>query len=109
MNAPALLLIDIQIAFDSPIWGARNNPQAEAVAGKLLTHWRAQDWPVFHIQHVSKEPGSPLGHEAGLLDFKPEVTPLPGEPIVQKHVNSAFIGTDLEAQLRKDGLRDVVI
>ncbi len=109
MRSPALLLIDFQIAFDSPVWGARNNPEAEKVAGRLLAHWRARGWPIIHIQHVSTEPGSPLGPEAGMLDFKPEVTPLPGEPTLQKHVNSGFIGTDLEDRLRKAGVTDVVI
>lgn len=109
MSAPALILVDIQLGFDAPVWGARNNPEAEAVAGRLLGHWRALGGPVFHIQHVSEEPGSPLGPDGGKMGFKPEVAPLAGESIVQKRVNSAFIGTDLEAQLRAAGARDVVI
>ena len=39
----------------------------------------------------------------------PEALPLPGEPVIQKNVNSAFIGTDLEARLRASGADTVVL
>lgn len=105
----ALILIDFQIGFDDPLWGTRNNPQAEANAAKLLTAWRAAGAPVFHVRHLSTEPDSPLNPTSGKIDFKPEVTPEPGEPVIEKQVNSAFIGTDLEAQLRAGGVTSLVI
>ncbi|MHA6266720.1 cysteine hydrolase family protein [Aliiroseovarius sp. CAU 1755] len=108
-DSRALILIDIQKGFDDPFWGARNNPEAEAYAARLLTHWRAKSWPVFHIQHLSTTPGSPLNPDGGAVDFKPEVTPLPNEPVLTKHVNAAFIGTDLEARLRAASVTSVVI
>ncbi len=103
----ALLLIDLQTGFDDPVWGARNNPQAEQVAGQLLADWRATSRPIFHIRHVSVEDGSPLIGTG--LTFKPEVTPQSGEPVIDKSVNSAFIGTDLEARLRDTGITDLTI
>jgi nicotinamidase-related amidase len=102
-----LILIDIQTGFDDPVWGPRNNPEAETNAGRLLAHARTADWGVIHIRHVSHTPGSPLSGNG--LAFKPEVTPLPHEPIVEKSVNSAFIGTDLETRLRTAGETDLVI
>ena len=59
---PALLLIDIQKGFDSvDHWGGqRNNPDAEKNAAELLAIWRENDLPVFHIQHCSLLPDSPL-------------------------------------------------
>lgn len=104
----ALILIDIQQGFDVPVWGARNNPDAEANAGRLLMAWRAGAAPVCHVRHVSTEPGSALGPGAGTA-FKPQVAPAPGEPIFEKSVNSAFIGTDLDAHLRGLGVEDLVI
>jgi nicotinamidase-related amidase len=41
--------------------------------------------------------------------FKPEAAPVEGEPVFQKTVNSAFIGTELEAHLRREGIDDLVI
>ena len=107
--AAALVLIDIQTGFDAPVWGARNNPDAEAKAGALLAHWRASGAPVVHIRHVSREPGSPLGPDAGGTAFKAEVAPLPGETVFEKSVNSAFIGTGLEDHLRGIGVAELVI
>ncbi len=107
--ARALILIDIQQGFDHPCWGARNNPQAEANAARLLHHWRVHAWPVFHIQHLSTTPGSPLNPNGGAVAFKPEVTPLAAEPVLTKQVNSAFIGTDLDTRLRALGTRQLTI
>jgi nicotinamidase-related amidase len=107
MAPNALILIDIQVGFDDPIWGARNNPNAEKIAGALLANWRQKGQSVVHIQHLSIEPGSSLSG-AGTA-FKPEVTPIESEAIFQKSVNSAFIGTDLEAHLRGLGIGSVTI
>lgn len=105
----ALLLIDIQTGFDSPEWGARNNPDAEAHAARLLAAWRRAQLPVFHIRHVSTEAGSPLAPQTGGTAFKPEVLPIDGEAVFEKSVNSAFIGTPLESHLRTQGITDLVI
>jgi nicotinamidase-related amidase len=105
----ALVLIDIQEGMDSPLWGARNNPDAEANAARLLAHWRQAGAPVAHVRHLSQRPASPLHPSNGLTGIKPEVAPLPGEPIFEKNTNSAFIGTDLEAHLRGLGVDAVVI
>ena len=105
----ALVLIDIQMGFKSPIWGARNNPAAEDNAAKLLEAWRAKGMDVCHVRHVSVEPGSPLGPETGGTEFMPQVTPKDGEPVFEKSVNSVFIGTDLEAHLHAQGVMDLLI
>lgn len=98
MTQNALILIDIQAGFDDPVWGDRNNPNAEDRAGDLLQYWRSTGRPVIHIRHVSVEPGSPLVGAGA--DFKPQVAPRANEVIFEKKVNSAFIGTALEAHLR---------
>ncbi len=106
----ALILIDIQQGFDDEkYWGPRNNPGAEANAAKLLTAWRESGRPLFHIQHLSRTPGSRLAPGQPGCEHKPEVKPLPGEPVITKHVNSAFIGTDLEARLRAADISTLVI
>ena len=105
----ALILIDIQEGFDDPFWGTRNNPNAEANAARLLTHWRAQNAPVFHIQHLSTTPGSPLNPDGGLVALKSMVSPRNGEPVLTKDVNSAFIGTDLEKLLHQQNIEKLTI
>jgi nicotinamidase-related amidase len=110
-NRPALLLIDIQKGFDDiAYWGGeRNNPDAESNATKLLAYWRANSLPIFHVQHCSTNPASPLRPGQAGNDFKEAFRPLPGERIIQKNVNSAFIGTDLKQQLDAQHLTTLVI
>jgi nicotinamidase-related amidase len=105
----ALLLIDVQQAFDDPRWGSRNNPNAERRIADLLDGWRTTRRPVIHVQHMSTEPGSPLRPGLPGNAFKPEAKPLPGEPVFQKQVNSGFIGTALEQHLREQGIGTVVL
>jgi uncharacterized isochorismatase family protein HVO_2328 len=107
----ALLLIDIQQGFQGAAWwgSTRNNPQAEAVCARLLQHWRACGLLVIHVRHASLNPQSPLHPAAPGFAFVTDVAPLPGEVIITKHVNSAFIGTDLQARLDAAGVRNLVI
>jgi nicotinamidase-related amidase len=104
-----LILIDIQKGFDDPYWGARNNPQAEANAGRLLAAWRDAGRPVFHVRHASRGPTSPLSASGPGFAFKDEVAPRDGEPEFVKEVNSGFIGTGLEAALREAGVDTVLV
>ncbi|WP_158795531.1 cysteine hydrolase family protein [Pedobacter sp. L105] len=110
-DLPALILIDIQKAFDDEeYWGGtRNNPEAEENARKLLDYWRANQLPLFHIQHISVNPDAKHGINSPGHEFKDLVKPLPGEIIIQKSVNSSFIGTNLKEQLDDKGIRNVVI
>jgi len=108
-SGAALLLIDVQQGLDHPGWGARNNPEAEQRIADLLATWRAAGRPVVHVQHASLRPESPLRADAPGHAFKPEARPIAGEPVFRKHVNSAFIGTDLEAHLRANGIEALVV
>jgi len=108
---PALILIDIQKGFDDlEYWGGqRNNPDAEINAGKLLAFWRLKSWPVFHVKHCSANPGSRLAEGQPGNEFMDIVTPIEGEVIIRKNVNSAFIGTDLKHQLDFANIKTLVI
>jgi nicotinamidase-related amidase len=96
----ALILIDLQRAVDHASWGARNNPAAERNAATLLAQWRKSSRPIYHVRHDSTEPNSTYRPGQPGNEFKPEVAPVPGELVIVKHTNSAFIGTDLESRLR---------
>jgi nicotinamidase-related amidase len=105
----ALLLVDVQQGFDDPHWGRRNNPEAEARMARLLAAWRERGLPVIHVQHCSTEPDSPLRPERPGAALKEATGPHPGELVIQKQVNSAFIGTPLEAHLRHQGISTLVV
>ena len=105
----ALVVIDVQKGFDDPKWGKRNNPQAEANIARLLEVWRDFGRPVIHIQHCSKDQGSPFRADSPGNAFKEVAKPIQGELVIQKSVNSAFIGTDLESHLRSQRITGLVI
>lgn len=108
---PALILIDIQKGFDDiEYWGGnRNNPEAEENTAVLLNFWREKSLPVFHIQHCSTNPDSRLAEGNPGHDFKDIVKPVNEEPVIQKNVNSAFIGTDLKSRLDNNQIKKLVI
>lgn len=104
----ALIVIDVQKGFDEKSWGERNNPDAEQNIARLIDAWRQHGSPIYFIQHQSKNPNSPLRPNYVGSEIKDIVRPQPGEPILQKSENSAFIGTDLEERLRA-GNQDTVV
>jgi nicotinamidase-related amidase len=110
-NKTALLLIDIQKGFeDVEYWGGkRNNPDAEINAAKLLAHWRTLEMPVFIIKHCSVNPGSPLVKGKPGNELIELIRPKENEIVIEKNVNSAFIGTDLKNILQKENINQLVI
>jgi nicotinamidase-related amidase len=106
----ALVIIDVQKAMDDPRWGTgRNNPALEANLQKLLAVWRRTSRPIYHVQHASTEPHSTYRPDGPGYPFKPEVAPLPGEGVIVKRTNSAFIGTGFEQRLRDAGHTTLVV
>lgn len=103
-----LLPIDMQRAFDEPSWPRRWNERVDANGQALLGAWRASGRPIIHVRHDSVSPGSSLAPGAPGNAFRPGFEPLPGEALVTKGVNSAFIGTDLDLRLKRLGARHVV-
>jgi nicotinamidase-related amidase len=105
----ALIVVDMQKGFDDPSWGPRNNPLLERNVASLLQLWREALAPVIHVHHCSI---SPVGcFRLGTPGNGPKIEAVPdgGEAVYKKHVNSAFIGTTLEADLRQQGIQSLVI
>ena len=105
----ALILIDVQQAFLDPRWGERNNPQAESNIARLLAAWRSSGRPIRHVVHDSTEPNSLLRPGLPGNVIQRAAAPAADEPVYRKNVNSAFIGTTLENDLRRDGVDTLVI
>jgi nicotinamidase-related amidase len=108
---PALIVVDVQRAFDE--WEAagkrRNNPNAVKRIADLLAAFRARGAPIFHIRHEGTRPTSSFRPGSTGYAVKDEAREAPGEPVIVKRVNSAFIGTDLEARLRAADIDGLVI
>ena len=103
-----LLLIDVQKGVNEfSHWGGptgrRNNPDAEEKMRALLAEFRARNLPVAFTIHDSREAASPLklsletGQQIDGFDvYETDIA-------VIKDVNSGFVGTSLEIQLRRAG------
>ena len=107
----ALIVIDVQQGFDldPAYWGERNNPTAEANMQRLLNRWRQSARPIYHTKHNSTNPQSPLHPTHTGNQFKLAFMPADDEIVIEKDVNSAFIGTDLEQRLRDADIDQLVM
>ncbi|EXJ93250.1 hypothetical protein A1O3_01807 [Capronia epimyces CBS 606.96] len=120
LDRTALLLIDIQKAFDDTLyWGPRSNPQFETNITNLLEKFRAarqisasgKKPLIIHVHHISENPESPLRPGAPGVAFQDYALPDKSsfEVVISKTVNSAFIGTPLEAILREHKIRRLYV
>ncbi len=108
-DATALVVVDVQLGFEEPRWGERNNPGAEENIAALIAAWRDQTWPVVFVRHNSADPASPLREGLPGFAFKPAVQ---GDPdlLVTKSAHSAFYGDpDLHAWLQGHGISSIAI
>jgi nicotinamidase-related amidase len=105
----ALIPIDMQQGFDLPPIRPMSNSLLDENGKRLLQHWRAKAWPIFHVCHDSIHEGSTLhpNHPGNAMraGFVPEKI----EPMIRKSVNCAFVGTDLELQLRRKNIKNLVL
>jgi len=108
-RSTALILVDVQKAWDEPGWGERSSPGAEARQLEILQAFRRQGLEVVHVRHDSRDPDSPLHPGEPGNAFKEATAPLPGEAQFRKSAHCAFVGTGLEAHLRERGIDRVVI
>jgi nicotinamidase-related amidase len=105
----ALIIVDVQKAFDDKKWGERNNLSAEENISKILQLWRGKGWTVIHIRHTSDNLNSVFHPNNKGFAIKETVEPIDEEVIITKKVNSSFIGTNLEELLKVNEIKTVVI
>lgn len=106
----ALIIIDVQKAFDNPALGRRDNPDAEANIGALVAAWQANGRPMVRVAHTDDDPSSAFAEGAPGHAFKPVVADLEPTLDMRKDVHSAFHGTpDLHGWLLEQGIDQFVI
>ena len=113
-NSTALLLIDVQKGVNDTAYyggptGRRNNPDAEGNIISILNRWRDSERTVAFTKHDSREEGSPLKLSLESGQQLDGMETRDGDIIVEKDVNSGFIGTSLELDLRRAGIQRLVI
>jgi len=107
----ALLLIDNQNDyFPGGKMELVGSIQAAAAATRLLAAFRKEQWPLYHVQHISAQSGAtfflPGTPGAEIYDA---VSPLPSEPTIVKHYPNSFRGTDLLERLQADNVSTLLV
>lgn len=109
----ALLVIDAQKGInDLKHWGGanarRNNPGAEAHIQTLLEAFRSSGLTVVFTAHDSRQAVSPLKLGTPGGEFLEGIVPRPKELVIRKDINSGFVGTGLELELRRRSISRIV-
>ena len=109
-----LLIIDAQKGINDAqyyggINGRRNNLNAEKNIISLLKKWRESNRPVAFTMHDSREKGSPLKLSLETGQQLSNIHPLDKDIVIEKDVNSGFIGTSLELELRRIQVQRLVV
>jgi nicotinamidase-related amidase len=106
----ALIVVDVQVAFEHPRWGPRNNTAADGNIASLITAFRAAALPVVYVQHTSARPGSLFHPDNPGHAFKDYLNAVTADLVVTKTVHSSFHGTpDLHHWLMGASVRTLVI
>lgn len=112
MSKEALIIIDIQNEyFENGGLPLVNPIEASLNAQKVLDHFRTNNLPIAHIQHLSAKPEeSPIFAKGTKgAEIHENVKPIEGEKIFQKHFPNSFRDTGLLAYLKENEVTDVVI
>lgn len=103
----ALVLIDCQQTYREGVMQLENVEPALQEAAALLRRFREAGRPVIHIVHDAG-PGTPYDVTAPIGQIAGMVAPIEGEAVIVKKYPSAFEQTDLDAELKKRGIENVV-
>lgn len=103
----ALVLIDCQQTYREGIMQLENVEPALHEAAALLRRFRDAGRPVIHIVHDAG-PGTPYDVTAPIGQIADMVAPVEGETVIVKKYPSAFEQTELDAELKKRGIENVV-
>ncbi|KAG6843967.1 hypothetical protein H0H87_011338 [Tephrocybe sp. NHM501043] len=111
----ALLVIDVQQAFNSPQYrepnGDPSTPDVFTNVAQVLSAFRSVSLPVIHVHHHDNSPNSPFSPINSPHGVKPvpEAVNIPGEAVFIKNGSSGFIGTGLEAHLKETNIKKLVV
>lgn len=108
LSKSALILIDCQNTYREGVMQLDGVEPALVECQKLLARAREAGAPVIHIQHDAG-PGTPYDVTAPIGTISDPVAPQAGEKVITKAFPSSFEQTDLDAELKRLGVEDLVL
>ncbi|NBD27785.1 cysteine hydrolase family protein [Paenibacillus glycinis] len=104
----ALLIVDVQNGMFMESDPVHDGQGLVERVRELIRKARACDTPVIYVQHNEGE-GEPLASHTPGWEIHPLIAPVEGDIVIQKHVPDAFRETNLQAELDKLGIANVVV
>ncbi|MBN7772624.1 cysteine hydrolase family protein [Clostridium aminobutyricum] len=106
----ALLIIDVQNDYFPNGKCELHQPElALSSIKKLLRYFRDNKLPVYHIKHLSEKNAAFFVPNTDGVNIHKDIMPLDSEKIIIKHYPNSFFETDLQAELSKERISDIVI
>ena len=104
----ALIIIDAQNTYCEGIMQLEGVQPAMAECKKLLDRFRQAGRPIFHIRHDAG-PGTPYDVSEPIGQIADIVAPIDGESVITKNYPNSFVSTDLDEQLKKAGVNNLIL
>jgi nicotinamidase-related amidase len=105
----ALLVIDFQREYFDGRMPIPDGARALANAKRLIGRADASGMPVYHVQHVTPAGAPIFAVDGETVAFHPDILPAPHHRTVRKSSVSVFPTTDIDAQLKADGVSTLVV
>ena len=106
----ALLIIDVQNDY-FPNGNCELVKPEEALntIKKILGDFRKRDLPIFYIQHFSTAQATFFVPKTDGVEIHKDIKPLDGETVIIKHYPNSFYETELQDELMKNDITDLVV
>lgn len=107
-NKTALLVIDAQVNMSDPAYPCHDSRSVISKLKTLVDRAHAAGVPVIYIQNNGPEGSVDEPHTPG-WEIDPDLTPEPGEPVIEKTKPDSFHETGLGAELAALNIKNLVI
>ncbi len=105
----ALVVIDFQNEYFTGRMPIPDGLQALENTQRLIKFADKQRIQVIHVQHIAPDDAAVFAKNGKTVDFHPLMKPRPQDMLVQKTTVSVFASTDLDAHLKKAGVKTLII
>lgn len=105
----ALLIIDFQNEYFTGRMPIPDGMKALENTQRLIKFADKESIPVIHVQHIAPDDAAVFAKNGKTVDFHPLMKPRAQDKLVQKTTVSVFASTDLDAQLKKAGVKTLII
>ncbi|QOQ73733.1 cysteine hydrolase [Pseudomonas poae] len=105
----ALLVIDFQNEYFTGRMPIPDGMKALENTQRLIRFADKEKIQVIHVQHIAPDDAAVFAKNGKTVDFHPLMKPRPQDMLVQKTTVSVFASTDLDAQLKKAGVKTLII